>query len=391
MVHQSYGPYEKYWKRPLDILCGILVLLLFWWLYLIVALLVRIKLGAPVLFRQERPGRDGKLFRLYKFRSMSDKRDADGNLLPDDERLTRFGRVLRSTSMDELPEVFNILNGDMSIVGPRPLLPEYLPYYTEEEMHRHDVRPGLTGYAQVNGRNATNWDERLQQDLYYVSHCSFALDCKILLQTVQKVVKRSDVLVGKQIPAGRLDAARSGKMPKPQPEAGPQVSIRPFTEQDIPDKVRWINDSANNRYLHYDLPLTEEKTREWFARNRDSKNRYDAVMEYDGKPVGVIGLLNLSGGRAEYYVTLGEAACRGRGIARRATQQLLAQAFSEMGLEEVYLYTEVENTAAQKLFERCGFQKRSLEKNSAQNRGKPVDRYYYTIDKNTWISEESRP
>lgn len=202
--------YEKYWKRPLDILCGVLALLLFWWLYLIVALLVRIKLGSPVLFRQERPGRAGKLFRLYKFRSMSDKRDADGNLLPDDERLTRFGRVLRSTSMDELPEVFNILNGDMSIVGPRPLLPEYLPYYTEEEMHRHDVRPGLTGLAQVNGRNMISWEEKFAWDLKYVHRITFFGDVKILFGTVLKTLKRADIAVGKEHKAGRLDVVRSG-------------------------------------------------------------------------------------------------------------------------------------------------------------------------------------
>lgn len=203
--------YENYIKRGLDILCSVLAILCFWWLFLIVAVLVRVKLGSPVLFTQDRPGKDGKIFRLYKFRSMTDKRDAQGRPLPDDERLPRFGRILRSTSMDELPEVFNILRGDMSIVGPRPLLVEYLPYYTEEEMHRHDVRPGLTGWAQVHGRNATGWEERFQYDLYYVSHCSFRLDCKIILMTVAKVLRRSDVLVGKQIPAGRLDVARRGQ------------------------------------------------------------------------------------------------------------------------------------------------------------------------------------
>lgn len=200
--------YENYIKRGLDILCAVLAILFFWWVFVIVAVLVRVKLGSPVLFTQDRPGKDGKIFRLYKFRSMTDKRDAQGKLLPDDERLPRFGRILRSTSMDELPEVFNILRGDMSIVGPRPLLVEYLPYYTEEEMHRHDVRPGLSGWAQVHGRNATGWEERFQYDLYYVRHCSFLLDCKVILMTVGKVLKRSDVLVGKQIPAGRLDVAR---------------------------------------------------------------------------------------------------------------------------------------------------------------------------------------
>ncbi len=200
--------YENYIKRGLDILCAVLAILFFWWVFVIVAVLVRVKLGSPVLFTQDRPGKDGKIFRLYKFRSMTDKRDAQGKLLPDDERLPRFGRILRSTSMDELPEVLNILRGDMSIVGPRPLLVEYLPYYTEEEMHRHDVRPGLSGWAQVHGRNATGWEERFQYDLYYVRHCSFLLDCKVILMTVGKVLKRSDVLVGKQIPAGRLDVAR---------------------------------------------------------------------------------------------------------------------------------------------------------------------------------------
>lgn len=203
--------YEKYIKRGLDILCSVLAILCFWWLFLIVAVLVRVKLGSPVLFTQDRPGKDGKIFRLYKFRSMTDKRDAQGRPLPDDERLPRFGRILRSTSMDELPEVFNILRGDMSIVGPRPLLVEYLPYYTEEEMHRHDVRPGLTGWAQVHGRNATGWEERFQYDLYYVRHCSFRLDCKIIFMTVAKVLRRSDVLVGRQIPAGRLEVARRGQ------------------------------------------------------------------------------------------------------------------------------------------------------------------------------------
>lgn len=202
------GIYEHYIKRVLDIICAASAILFFWWVFLIVAVLVRVKLGSPVLFAQDRPGKDGKIFRLYKFRSMTDKRDAEGKLLPDDDRLPRFGRILRSTSLDELPEVFNILKGDMSIVGPRPLLVEYLPYYTKEEMHRHDVRPGLSGWAQVHGRNATGWEERFQYDLYYVNHCSFLLDCKVIFMTVAKVLKRSDVLVGKQIPAGRLDVAR---------------------------------------------------------------------------------------------------------------------------------------------------------------------------------------
>lgn len=208
-MKRKQGIYEKYIKRLIDIVCSLAALLVFWWLLLILAILVRVKLGSPILFKQARPGKDEKIFYLYKFRTMTDERDESGNLLPDDERLTKFGRMLRSTSLDELPEIFNILKGDMSLVGPRPLLVEYLPYYTEEERHRHDVRPGLSGWAQVNGRNAiTSWEDRFEKDLYYVNNCSFLMDCKIIWKTIYKVVKHSDILVGKQITAGRLDVAR---------------------------------------------------------------------------------------------------------------------------------------------------------------------------------------
>ena len=188
--------YGKCFKRCLDFLlslCGIVVLSP---VLLVLAALVRVKLGSPVLFHQERPGRHEKIFKLYKFRSMTDEKDAEGNLLPDEVRLTRFGKLLRSTSLDELPELFNILKGDMSLIGPRPLLVRYLPYYTEEERHRHDVRPGLTGLAQVNGRNALGWEDRFRYDLDYVNHISFGLDLKIIGMTVGKVLKRSGTLSG---------------------------------------------------------------------------------------------------------------------------------------------------------------------------------------------------
>lgn len=185
--------YKKYIKRWLDILCAILALIIFWWLYLIIAFLVRIKLGSPVLFQQERPGKDEKIFKLYKFRSMTDKRDASGNLLPDDQRLSKFGRILRSTSMDELPEVFNILKGDMSIVGPRPLLVSYLPRYNEEQHHGHDVRPGLTGYAQAHGRNAVSWDEKFKMDVWYTQHVTFKTDVGVFFATIKAVLKRKGI------------------------------------------------------------------------------------------------------------------------------------------------------------------------------------------------------
>ncbi|MEE0079805.1 MAG: sugar transferase [Holdemanella sp.] len=193
--HKPYGPYEKYFKRMFDVFCGLAALLVFWWLYIIVAVLVRIKLGSPVLFKQERPGKNSKIFKLYKFRTMTDTRDENGNLLPDEVRLTKFGRALRTTSLDELPEVFNILKGEMSLVGPRPLTIQYLPYYSEEERHRHDVRPGLSGLAQVNGRNFIDWDHRLAFDVQYVKKITFIGDLRIILQTALKFVKKEDIAV----------------------------------------------------------------------------------------------------------------------------------------------------------------------------------------------------
>ena len=218
MLKGKNGFYNRYVKRIIHIICALLAIMVFWWLYLIVAVLVRIKLGSPIIFKQERPGKIDKktgketIFNLYKFRTMTDKRDVEGNLLPDDVRLTKFGRILRSTSLDELPEAFNILKGDMSVIGPRPLLVEYLPYYTKEEHHRHDVRPGLSGWAQINGRNAIDsWEQRFQYDLEYVKNVSFTFDIKVVLKTIEKVLKRSDIQVGKQIKVGRLDTARGNK------------------------------------------------------------------------------------------------------------------------------------------------------------------------------------
>ena len=198
------GLYNKYIKRILDILISLTFIVLFSWLYLILTILVRIKLGSPVLFCQERPGYNEKIFKLYKFRTMTDKRDEKGNLLPDSERLTRFGSMLRSTSLDELPEMFNILKGDMSLIGPRPLLVEYLPYYTEEERLRHSVRPGLTGLAQVSGRNYLAWDKRLARDVEYVNHISFIMDIRIIIKTIMVVFKKEDVSVDTNVVEGYL-------------------------------------------------------------------------------------------------------------------------------------------------------------------------------------------
>lgn len=187
------GIYEKYIKRPQDFLCALTASIVLSPVMLVTAVLVRTKLGSPVIFTQERPGKDEKIFKLYKFRTMTDARDENGNLLPDEARLTKFGRILRSTSLDELPELFNILKGDMAVVGPRPLLVKYLSRYNEQQARRHEVRPGFTGLAQVNGRNAIGWEEKFSLDVKYVDGITFLSDWKIILQTIRIVIKREGI------------------------------------------------------------------------------------------------------------------------------------------------------------------------------------------------------
>lgn len=192
MPHTA-GFYEKYIKRLLDVCLSGMALLVLSPVFLVTAILVRTKLGSPVIFRQDRPGRDGKIFRLYKFRSMTDARDENGALLPDELRLTSFGKLLRAASLDELPELWNIFKGDMSIVGPRPLLVKYLPRYNARQRRRHDVRPGLTGWAQVHGRNLCSWEERFEYDVWYTEHISFAVDVRTVLLTVGAVLSRRGI------------------------------------------------------------------------------------------------------------------------------------------------------------------------------------------------------
>lgn len=194
MQHKPYGPYEKYFIRPLDLLCGIFVVIIFSWLYLALSILGLIFMRGNPFFTQARPGKNGQVFMLIKFRTMDNRKDKDGNLLPDEVRLNRYGRFLRKVSLDEIPEAFNIIKGDMSLIGPRPLLVQYLPLYSEAQMHRHDVRPGLSGYAQVNGRNSITWTHRFELDCEYVNKITFLGDLKIIIQTVEKAfIKREGI------------------------------------------------------------------------------------------------------------------------------------------------------------------------------------------------------
>jgi lipopolysaccharide/colanic/teichoic acid biosynthesis glycosyltransferase len=192
-MNSKGGIYKRFIKRPMDFILSLIAIIVLSPIFLIVALLVKIKLGSPVIFKQQRPGLNEKIFTMYKFRTMTDERDENGELLPDSVRLTKFGRLLRSTSLDELPELFNILKGDMSIVGPRPLLVQYLPLYNDHQKRRHEVRPGLTGLAQVNGRNAISWEEKFDLDVRYVDNVSFIEDWKIVLLTIKKVFAREGI------------------------------------------------------------------------------------------------------------------------------------------------------------------------------------------------------
>ena len=185
--------YSKYFKRLLDIILSLFGIIILSPLLVIIAMMVRIKLGSPVIFKQKRPGKDSKIFTLYKFRTMTNEKDKRGNLLSDSQRLTKFGKILRSTSLDELPELINILNGSMSIIGPRPLLVEYLERYNREQIHRHDVRPGLTGWAQVSGRNSLSWEEKFKIDVEYVNKVTFIMDLKIFFITILKVIKKDNI------------------------------------------------------------------------------------------------------------------------------------------------------------------------------------------------------
>lgn len=206
--------YKKFFKRFFDIILSLIAIIILSPIYLIISVLVLIFMGWPILFKQPRPGKNEKIFNMYKFRTMTNKKDKDGNLLPDDQRLPKFGKFLRKTSLDELPEMFCILTGTMSFIGPRPLLVEYLPYYTKEEHHRHDVRPGLTGLAQANGRNLVNWDDRFKLDLEYVNNVSLKMDLSVIIKTISIVLKREGITDGKTETMTFLNEERKGKCKK---------------------------------------------------------------------------------------------------------------------------------------------------------------------------------
>lgn len=211
MKKHKKGFYEKYIKRPQDFCCALAAIIVLSPIMAVTAVLVRVKLGSPVIFKQERPGLHGKIFTLYKFRTMTDTKDRNGNLLPDEVRLTKFGKMLRSTSLDELPELINMLKGDMAVVGPRPLLVKYLPLYNEYQARRHEVRPGFTGYAQVNGRNAITWEDKFEKDVFYVDHITFLGDWNIIFQTLKTVIRREGISSGSSVTMEEFKGSKTVK------------------------------------------------------------------------------------------------------------------------------------------------------------------------------------
>lgn len=211
MKKHKKGFYEKYIKRPQDFCCALAAIIVLSPIMAVTAVLVRVKLGSPVIFKQERPGLHGKIFTLYKFRTMTDAKDRNGKLLPDEVRLTKFGKMLRSTSLDELPELINMLKGDMAVVGPRPLLVKYLPLYNEYQARRHEVRPGFTGYAQVNGRNAITWEDKFEKDVFYVDHITFLGDWKIIFQTLKTVIRREGISSGSSVTMEEFKGSKTVK------------------------------------------------------------------------------------------------------------------------------------------------------------------------------------
>lgn len=384
--------YQKYIKRILDILCALAAMIVFCWLYAIIAILVRIKLGSPVIFRQRRPGYKEKIFTMYKFRTMSDDRDEKGDLLPDKDRLTKFGKILRSTSLDELPEAMNILKGDMSIIGPRPLAVQYLPYYTEEERHRHDVRPGLSGLAQVNGRNALQWEEKFSYDLKYVSNVTWAQDIKIVLKTVKKMLERNDVVVrgtGKTIDFDRyrrLQTKEGGlKM-----VLGKKIYLRAMEREDMDLYWDMINDpNISNQIVGWSFPISKYEQERWYEKAvADKKNiKLTIVDKETKKPVGMVTLSSIDwqNRSARHGMKLHTSCPKRRGIGTDAVMTLMKFAFEEVNLHRLDGSWIDYNEPSIRLYRKCGWKDEGIKKEAIYRNGSYHDLHFAGITKEEYL------
>lgn len=365
-------------KRIIDIVGSGIGLVFFTPVFLVGAFAIKATDGGPVFFRQERLGRHGKVFKILKFRTMVVNAEKIGTGLfvktEKDDRITRVGKLLRATSLDELPQLWNVFKGEMSLVGPRPPVP-YYPYtyenYSIFQRRRFSMKPGMTGLAQSTVRNSVPWEMRIPIDIEYLERFTLWLDMKILLSTLLNLLKFKNIYLKNE-----MQIKKSGE--------NMQVTIRSFRKEDISLKIKWINDPRNSQYLHYDLPLNEEKTLQWYTSLSGRKDRADFTIEVNGKPVGLIGILSIDpkNKKGEYYVAIGEGEFKGKGVAKAASLLLLELAKKELGLQKLYLFTEEENIPAQKLFESLGFKKEGLLLHDILRDGKRINRFVYGIDLN---------
>lgn len=369
MGHRLYGSYEKFMKRPLDCFLATCALIALSPVMGITALLVRIKLGSPVLFKQDRPGKidssTGKerIFRLYKFRSMSDEKDENGELLPDELRLTKFGKILRSTSLDELPELINIIKGDMAIVGPRPLAMQYLPYYNAEERQRHSVRPGLTGLAQVNGRNSANWPQRFKYDITYVNHISLKNDLFIVLKTIYKVFQRKDIAVRG---TGRLmDFDKYRRLENKlinRYDGNHYVKLRWIEENDAQTLMELNNNiEIASRVLGTPKKVSYAEQLIWMAKIAEEKNTVRMMIEYDGSAVGTIIISSIDFNNKTGNINIKILPqYHGKKIGTKALIIACQYAFEELDLFCLTAHILPDNDASVSLYTKVGFYKEGL-------------------------------
>lgn len=373
--------YKRFFKRLIDlciVLCAIICLSPLFLLLILLLYFANRNRGAGVFFTQERPGKDEKIFKVVKFKSMTDERDANGNLLPDAQRLTKVGRFIRSTSLDELPQLFNVLRGDMALVGPRPLLPRYLPYYTDRERLRHTVRPGITGWAQANGRNFLTWDQKLEMDAWYVEHLTLWLDIKILFLTIKNVLKRDGVAVPKGV---FLDNERMHN----KKHLLDKLIIRPLERRDLAERVSWMKNPKVYRTMNLDPNITIESTLTWYENNQERKDRVDFVVEdKDGQIVAFSGITGISDSVGETYSFVSPDE-QGKGYGTIARYLTCKYAFDRLLLKKIVSYCNNDNIASIKVNDCLGY--KFIKKLDCMNiTGEKVEKRYYELTRETFIN-----
>lgn len=366
--------YKHYIKRGIDFTIVFCLLLVIWpVLLLLTAWLHFDNKGAGVFFTQERPGKGEKIFKVIKFKSMTDERDANGKLLPDAQRLTKVGRFIRSTSLDELPQLINVLKGDMALIGPRPLLPKYLPYYTEHERLRHTVRPGITGWAQANGRNLLTWDQKLAMDVWYVEHLSLAVDIRILLLTIKNVIKKEGVVVVNR--PIYLDQERMQN----KKHLFDKVRLRPLELSDLKTRVAWIKDPRVFSTMDIDPTITMESTINWYCSNRERTDRVDLVLEdrLSKKIIAFTGITGIENDIGETYSFVSPEE-QGKGFGTVARYLTCKYGFEKLSLKKIKSYCNEDNVASIKVNDRLGYKYIKTIK-CKTTEGTEIERRYYEL------------